>query len=268
MWVITYHSISYGPPPLCIARDRFAAQLDRLLEAGWRAVPIEDALDDATDRPDRRFAVSFDDGYRDFADAALPILEERAIPATLFATAGNDRSALPGGIEGQDLLEPAQLRELADRGVELAGHGIAHVDLTRLDDAALADELRAGRERLSDWTGRAVRYLAYPFGAFDRRVITAAAREYAAAFTTQLAAIPPAHHPHAIPRVDACYLDGPALERATRRGDAARQLALRRWLRRLRGSEPRRAIPAATSERRATRGAARRTPGEDELTCP
>ena len=257
MWILTYHSISAGPPPLCVAPDRFAAQLDQLLEQGWRAVPISAALAGAAgtgetggkDDGGPRFAVSFDDGYRDFVDAALPILEQRSVPATLFATAAPDRDQLPGGLAGRALLEPAQLREVAARGVELGGHGVRHCALPRLAEPELRTELRDGRARLADWTEAEVRYFAYPFGAFDGRVLEAASAEYHAAFTTQLAAVPAAPHLHAIPRIDAHYLDRGGLLEAASRGSAARWLTLRRWLRRLRGSEPRRPVPLRTQAR-------------------
>ena len=121
MWVLTYHSISNGPPPLCIAPERFAGQLDRLLQGGWRPVTLTTALAGSLEPPwtDKRFAVTFDDAYRDFLDEALPILERRAVPSTLFATTAADRRHLPGGLDGRSLLEPAALRELAGRGVSL-----------------------------------------------------------------------------------------------------------------------------------------------------
>lgn len=258
MWVLTYHSISQGPRPLCIARDRFAAQLDGLLDAGWQPVPVGEIFSRAApDRPARpRFAVSFDDGYRDFAHTAFPVLEQRGIPATLFVPAAVERTQLPGGLEGRALLDPSELRDLAARGVEIGAHGIDHQDLTRLDDGALARELRVGRERLCEWIGRPVRYLAYPFGAFDARVLATAGSAYAGAFTTQLGAVPPVPHPHAVPRIDAYYLDDPRLVRAARRGNAARYLMARRWLRRLRGSEPRRPIPTAPAAHRRAVGRA------------
>jgi len=246
-WVLTYHSISHGPPPLCISPERFSAQLDRLLDASWRPVPLAEALDDRPDAssPGPRFAVTFDDGYLDFVDAALPALEQRGIPAVWFVSACLERSRLPGGIDSLPLVEGGVLRGLADAGVELAAHGIDHVALTGLGDQALAHELSAGREQIAEWSQQAVRYLAYPFGAFDARVLAAAAREFDAAFTTQLAAIPRSAARHAVPRIDAHYLDSPGFRRAIRSGGAPGTLAARRWLRRLRGSEPRRPIPSA-----------------------
>ena len=157
----------------------------------------------------------------------------------------DERVKHAGGLAGQRLLEPAQLREAGARGVELGGHGVRHCDLTRLAPQNLRTELRDGRARLTDWAEREVRYLAYPFGAFDRRIMAATGDEYAAAFTTQLSAVPRSPHLHAIPRIDAYYLDQAGLLDTLQRGAANRRLALRRWLRRIRGTEPRRPIPAA-----------------------
>lgn len=274
MWVLTYHSISSGPPPLCVAPERLAEQLDFLLGEGWTPVPLSrcvaalgeppacdpgDASEAGGDTDDcsasggsgesrhRQFAVTFDDGYRDFAEAALPILRERGVVPTLFAVVSADRQRLAGGIEGAPLLSRDELRAAAGAGVEIGAHGIEHIDLRQADDLALERELRDGCARLADWVEAPVETFAYPFGSWDRRVRRAAAGVFEAAFTTQLAAVPEAADRYAIPRIDAFYLDDPWLRRAMRADRAQLYLWARRWLRRARGSEPRRAIPSGAA---------------------
>lgn len=256
MWVLTYHSISNGPPPLCTAPDRFAGQLDRLLQGGWRPVTLATALAGSLEPPwtDKRFAVTFDDAYRDFLDEALPILQRRAIPTTLFATTATDRSHLPGGLTGLPLLEPAVLRELARQGISFGAHGVRHRDLTQLPSTEQEAELRDGRDQLMEWLGCEVDHLAYPFGRFDEALIKTTTEVYSAAFTTQLAEVPRDPHPHAIPRIDAYYLDAAGLLDLAGRAAVTRRLAVRRWLRRARGTEPRRAIPASPAGRATTEG--------------
>jgi peptidoglycan/xylan/chitin deacetylase (PgdA/CDA1 family) len=93
--IVTYHAICEGPPPLCQAPEALDEQLELLAAAGFRATPLVDVLVDGQPLPPRAFALTFDDAYRDFADAALPILERRGVPATLFATASQQRERLP-----------------------------------------------------------------------------------------------------------------------------------------------------------------------------
>ena len=98
--VVTWHSISDGPAPLCQSPDRFAAQLDLFADAGYRVVPLSrivEGLERGEPRLDSVVALTFDDAYLDFESAALPILEQRGLPATLFATASADRGRLPQG---------------------------------------------------------------------------------------------------------------------------------------------------------------------------
>jgi peptidoglycan/xylan/chitin deacetylase (PgdA/CDA1 family) len=240
--VVTYHAIREGPAPLCVAPEQLARHLDLLLESGFEAHPVESLL-----RPRAaacpRVCVTFDDGYRDFLEQALPVLEERGVPATLFAIASKDRSGVRGGVAGA-LLSFDELAEVARRGVTVAAHGLSHVPLAGLAPVALERELVGGRRRLEDCIGGPVDLIAYPFGAFDARVRAAVATAgFRGAFTSQLAPVPRECDLLAIPRVDAHYMASPTLRLLIARGRPEPYLHVRRWLRRLRGSEPRRPVP-------------------------
>ncbi len=57
------------------------------------------------------------------------------------------------------------------RGHEVSCHSVTHPYLTSLDDAVLRREVGDDRRVLEDLTGSSVRGLAYPFGAYDARVM-------------------------------------------------------------------------------------------------
>jgi peptidoglycan/xylan/chitin deacetylase (PgdA/CDA1 family) len=124
--------------------------------------------------PEGAVAVTFDDGYADFYDVALPILQEQRIPATLFAVAGklggwNDW--MPEGADRRPLMTGDQLQQLPEWGITVGSHSLTHARLPELDDEALARELQDSRARLADVLGQDVDLLAYPHGLYDERVM-------------------------------------------------------------------------------------------------
>ncbi len=257
MLVLTYHSISDGPAPLCVSSERFADQLDFLVGIGLEAISLGELrarMQREGRPPGNCFAITFDDGYRDFRENALPVLEARKLPATLFslpprdsarvAQSGHAPYTVPGGTQ-DPVLGPDELRDVVARGVEIGGHSVSHCDLTQLDDEAIERELQESCEILESFSGRAIESFAYPFGSFDARLRSAAGRYFRSAYTTQLAAIPVDADVLAMPRIDAFYLDSPTLRRAIEAGHPEPYLTARRWLRCLRGSEPRRALARA-----------------------
>lgn len=121
----------------------------------------------------RGVALTFDDAYRSFYETALPVLERRRVPVTLFVPSGR-----LGGVNTWDagsvceraLMTAAEVSAAAARGVEIASHGHMHVDLTAVAPEDARADLAASVEALADLTGRRPRFLAYPWGRHDERV--------------------------------------------------------------------------------------------------
>jgi peptidoglycan/xylan/chitin deacetylase (PgdA/CDA1 family) len=127
--------------------------------------------------PRKPVVISFDDGYRSVAQAALPHMRSRSWPGVLNLAVKNLR--VSGG------LSEFKVRTLIAAGWELASHSLTHPDLTTLDDAALIREVRASRTVLRSRFGVRVDFFCYPSGRFDERVIRAVRRAgYLGATTT------------------------------------------------------------------------------------
>ena len=115
-------------------------------------------------------AITFDDGYADFAEFAVPILRRLGLHATLFVPAG-----WIGAVNGWDagraaerrILSGRELRELDSRMVEIGAHGMTHQRMRRLDSAALHRETVGARNVLQEASGRAVNLFAFPYGQLD-----------------------------------------------------------------------------------------------------
>src|SRR5579862_1810779 len=146
---------------------------------GWQPAALH-----AGQTPGRKFAVTFDDGYRDNLIHAAPVLSELSVPATFFLTTGFLESErlfpwLPSDLGEDDEVLPLrrdEARELVHRGFKLGSHTATHPHLTQLPDEQIQAELRESREAIAELSGQPCRFLVYPFGTVDERVALAASQ--------------------------------------------------------------------------------------------
>lgn len=242
--ILTFHSLDDSGSVVSLHPERFGELMRRLAERGQRGVSLEEALA-PTDRGDdgRLFAITFDDGYRNLLERALPTLRELGFTATVFVVAGrlgedNRWPAGPDdGVPTLELAGEAELRELMTAGWEIGSHGLSHRTLTELDERELERELADSRERLETTFEVPVRHFAYPYGRHDRRVRAQTGRHYSGAVGTRLAHCEQVDRdvPFALPRIDAHYLRRWNGEPLFRDLTGRCYLTVRRWARALRG---------------------------------
>ncbi|WP_432170707.1 polysaccharide deacetylase family protein [Streptomyces sp. 1222.5] len=221
-----YHSVgdcADDPYRITVTPERLDRQLHWLRRRGLRGVSVAELLAArARDGGRDLVGLTFDDGYADFLDNALPLLERWGCTATLFVLPrrlGGDNAWDPLGPR-KPLLTADGIRRVADAGVEIGSHGLTHVDLTRADDALLTAETTGSRALLEELTGRPVTGFCYPYGTVDRRAVDAvrdAGYDYACAIDPGRL-----NGPHVLPRVH------------VGQNDTAVRLFLKRRLHRLR----------------------------------
>lgn len=162
--IVMYHGIggADGIPP-----EAFEAQL-ALLRARRRVVPLAELVDRIEDPSAVDLAaITFDDGYVDFAELAAPVLAAADLHATLFVPAGRvgrSNEWDTGQREPRPILDAEGLRRLDPDRVEIGGHGFSHRRIVGLDRDALEQETIGCRRELEDLLDRPVRLFAYPFG--------------------------------------------------------------------------------------------------------
>ncbi|MEO0529931.1 MAG: polysaccharide deacetylase family protein [Planctomycetota bacterium] len=115
-------------------------------------------------------AITFDDGYGENCDAAIPMLLEQGLPCTYFVSTRivQDQSAFPHDLKAGVRLRPntvAEIKQMADAGVEIGAHTRTHPDLgSSTEPDWLHNEIVGSIEDIEHWTGRRPRYFAFPFG--------------------------------------------------------------------------------------------------------
>ena len=178
--ILLYHWFAEPGVPAdryAVTPQQFEAQLRWLQAAGYVGVPLDALLDDKP-LPPRPVAITFDDGTADFATHAAPLLEKYGFPATIFLVAGKVGGEVDwdAAVARRPLLSWAQIRELGQRGFTFGAHSYAHPRLSGLGLEPLERELTLARNALADGLRAFPRWLAYPYGDYDGRVI-ALARE-------------------------------------------------------------------------------------------
>ncbi|MFF3033040.1 polysaccharide deacetylase family protein [Streptomyces rubiginosohelvolus] len=178
-WILTYHSVtdpSDDPYGITVSPTRLDEQLSWLRSRRLTGVGVSELL--RTGASERRGLVglTFDDGYADFLEEALPVLRKHGFRATVYVLPGR-----PGGVNEWDPLGPRKpllthegVRRVAAAGMEVGSHGLYHRDLTGLSDEELRRETRDSRELIGDLTGSRPEGFCYPYGILDRRVTQAA----------------------------------------------------------------------------------------------
>ncbi|MCW8221023.1 MULTISPECIES: polysaccharide deacetylase family protein [Streptomyces] len=216
-WILTYHAVADpadDPYGITVSADRLDEQLTWLRRRGLTGVAVSSLL--RADAAERRTLVglTFDDGYADFLHEALPVLLTHGCTATVFVLPGR-----PGGSNDWDPLGPRRplltedgVRAVAAAGMEIGSHGLRHLDLTALSDAALRRETHGSREALERVTGTLPAGFCYPYGKVDARVL-AAVRDAGYAFGCALTP-GPSRGPLALPRTHVSHADRGARLRA------------------------------------------------------
>jgi peptidoglycan/xylan/chitin deacetylase (PgdA/CDA1 family) len=170
--VLFYHRVAdEHPNDWTIATAAFATQI-RWLRRRFDLVSLSEAQRRITAGRNQwpTACITFDDGYGDNCQSALPLLLRHEIPFTYFVSTDfvlNGRPFPHDVAAGHPLRPntPEELRALAAAGVEIGVHTRSHADLgARLSHDQLVDEIAGAKHDLEDSIGCAVRHFAFPYG--------------------------------------------------------------------------------------------------------
>jgi len=172
--ILVYHSIAPTHPGQSTAQRlldvdtaTFRRQMSYLAANKFTVVGLDaviDALQGHGSVPARSVVITFDDGWLSQYEHALPILQRMHYTATFFIVT----SQVGKGTMYMDLDE---LRALQKAGMTLASHTRTHPDLSKLTDAQLRGEIVGSRQDLQKMLGVTTDLFAYPYGAWNKRVV-------------------------------------------------------------------------------------------------
>jgi peptidoglycan/xylan/chitin deacetylase (PgdA/CDA1 family) len=175
--ILLYHRIASAVGSrlnrYCVTPDDFEAQLRYLRDCGYYSVTLatwRDAMAAHSPLPGRAVLLTFDDGYRDFAECAWPLLKRYGFSALVFLVAdeigGTSRWDRSSG-ETAPLLGWTEIHGLQQAGVAFGCHTSTHPRLTALSPTDVVKELASSRSILTRGLRAPIDALAYPYGAED-----------------------------------------------------------------------------------------------------
>ncbi len=174
--VLMYHKVNdFWPNPTTVPTAVFDEQMSLLGELGYQTVSLDAVLEHylrGAPLPPQAVLLTFDDGYRDNLENALPILRRHGYPAVLFVPIGflDDTRPLPHeeslrllGVRNETV-EWDELAELEAGGIRIESHGIGHKPLSELEPAEATREIALSKLRLEERLGREVEAFAFVKG--------------------------------------------------------------------------------------------------------
>lgn len=211
--ILTYHSIDDSGSVLSVDARTLTAHIGWLVR-NVAVVPLTDLCN--TDH-EHAVAITFDDGFQNFADVALPVLREHGATATVFVATDHvaGSNAWSGGdapnIPRLPLMDWDTLARISQYGISIGSHTRTHPDLKRIAPEQLHGELVGAAEIIAQRLGLRPRTLAYPYGSYNDIVLSMARSTYDLACTTELRALASDEDPLELPRLDAYYFRRGAL---------------------------------------------------------
>ncbi|HEY0788668.1 MAG TPA: polysaccharide deacetylase family protein [Thermoanaerobaculia bacterium] len=198
--VLTYHIVqSPNDTVYSMTREAFRRQMEYLRATGYTVISLADLHDYVTGRresiPDPSVVVTVDDGWKCVYTEIFPVMKELGFPFTVFV--------YPKFI-GQSAyaLSWKDVRDMAEAGVDIQSHSYSHSYLTRRSIAGLKMELVESKRTIEKKTGKPVRFIAYPYGDYNARVMKATeAAGYEAGLTCNFGPVARGSNPFEMKRV-------------------------------------------------------------------
>jgi peptidoglycan/xylan/chitin deacetylase (PgdA/CDA1 family) len=179
--ILAYHRISRDRDELAVHPSRFVEQMEIIASSGLRVIDLTELRQDSTIENENTLALTFDDGYHDFLDYALPELHKRRWPATVFVVAGvadgTVRFRWYGSDRHPDLLNWDEMRAIEKEGlVRFEPHSLTHKILPTLSEDEAWREIAGSKSAVEAALGRETSLFCYPGGYYTEREMHLVAR--------------------------------------------------------------------------------------------
>jgi peptidoglycan/xylan/chitin deacetylase (PgdA/CDA1 family) len=210
--ILMYHQIDAPPPRgtplrgLVVSPRSFAWQMAMLRLLGFRGLSMRDLEPYLDGRLQGRVVgITFDDGYQNNFDHALPVLQRHGHTATCYAVSGligQTNLWDEGVVTSKPLMDESSWKRWVEAGMDVGSHTCHHIDLTVSDDELAMSEMVESKVALEAMLGTEVRHFCYPYGRFEpKHAVMARSAGYVTATTMRRGRVDSARDRWLLPRV-------------------------------------------------------------------
>jgi len=178
--IFLFHQVAHVPVDadplgLVTSPEKFMREMADLYHAGFKCLSLDEWVagrGKETLFPQKRFVITFDDGYRDIYTTIWPILAQYGFFATVFLVGNyiSDNKSKQVYASDVPFLSWNEVGELAQAGFTFGSHTLTHPRLTALDDEQALREIRGSKALIEEKTGLSVNLFSYPYGNSDARI--------------------------------------------------------------------------------------------------
>lgn len=179
MPILMYHRVapagSEELAPWRVSPTAFEEQLRYLHDNGYKSVSLDDWaswIEYGYHLPRDSVIITFDDGYQDFIEYALPVLQRYKFTATIFLVTDEigRKNCWDHDEYGEmiQLLNWREIRQLQANNISFGSHAATHRSLSSLSFRDIVREFKRSKDTLEQGIGVEVNSLAYPYGDYNR----------------------------------------------------------------------------------------------------
>ena len=176
--ILMYHRIADVPGDRnSLPKERFEQQLAYLAAHGYHTISADDLYQHLTANkslPQKPILLTFDDGYVDNYQEALPLLQKYHMQAVVFPIynwLGKENKWEKFGKQLTKTMTADELKRWQQAGMDIQPHTANHPFLTQCTDEQLIAELENAKIQFETLLGKPMPYLCYPYGFFNQKVI-------------------------------------------------------------------------------------------------
>lgn len=164
--ILVYHHVRPGSTStLSVSPEEFDKQLKYLQDNGFHTTSfsdLADCLETGKPLPPHPVIISLDDGWENQFEYGFPILQKYHDTATFFVVTNY--------LDHENFMTTEQLKAMVAAGMTIGCHTRSHPYLTSLGQERAWDEI-AGAKAILEADGFKIDTFAYPYGAYDKRVV-------------------------------------------------------------------------------------------------